>query len=593
MRKIAIPILILFTMLIIASAEQPVRAQGGADCSAAFAVDETLPGGARWQLCWEHRSREGIVLHDVYFTPPAGERRRVLAEAFVSQVHVPYDDNGARFHDITDDGFGDAHLRDLAAAECPGGELLRFNTKGVLCQQVQLHGHAYKTADAQQPGYSLNLFSVSTSGDYNYLPMWQFGNDGSIEVSMGATGKIQRFGSNTSNGWPVRANGTTAISHIHNYYWRLDFDLGEDGADDFVEEIEVAPTADKTQRQTTTTRLTTETARANEPNRMRSWRIVDGAAQNDAGRAISYQLEPLDVGHRDVGPDFEPWTANDFYVTKYKACEQFVSHNPQLNGCGADVTAFANGESLDNADLVLWYGVTFHHIPRDEDEPYMEAHWDGFRIAPRDWTAANPLAVNAPPTAAFSAAPLSGAAPLTVSFDATAASDTDGQISAYQWAFGDGATATGSTTSHTFTQTGDFTVTLTVVDDAGAQDAASTTITVTAAACQAGDVNCDGMVDAADALFIMQYDVKLRTASQTAPPPAGTLYAPACDVSGDGVCNAADALLVLQCTVGIPNRSCAGAQSATDSTGPNPSSDGSIPLEDLAAPPIYLPVVDR
>ncbi|MEZ4655946.1 MAG: PKD domain-containing protein [Caldilineaceae bacterium] len=519
MRKIALPILIFFLTLITASAEQPAHAQN-ADCSAAFAVDETLPGGARWQLCWEHRSREGIVLHDVYYTPPTGERRRVLAEAFVSQVHVPYDDNGARFHDITDDGFGDAHLRDLPAAECPSGALLRFNTKGVLCKQVQLHGHAYKTADAKQLGYSLNLFSVSTSGDYNYLPMWQFGNDGSIEVSMGATGKIQRFGSNTSNGWPVRANGTTAISHIHNYYWRLDFDLGDSGNDDFVEEIEVTPDAAKTHRQTTTTRLTTETARSNEPNRMRSWRVVDGAAQNGAGRAISYQLEPLDVGHRDVGPDFEPWTANDFYVTKYNACEQFVSHNPQINGCGADVTAFVNGESLANADVVLWYGVTFHHIPRDEDEPYMEAHWDGFRIAPRDWSAANPLAVNAPPTAAFSADPPTGAAPLTVNFDAAASSDPDGQISAYQWNFGDGATATGQTAAHTFTQAGDFTVILTVVDDAGGQDSASATIAVTAAACAAGDVNCDGKADAADALFIMQYDVKLRTASQTAPPPS-------------------------------------------------------------------------
>lgn len=321
MRTFVIAILLLGVLFfVITGVVQRAQAQSDADCSAAFAVDETLPGGARWQLCWEHRSREGIVLHHVYFTPPNGERRQLLAEGLVSQVHVPYDDNGARFHDITDDGFGDAHLRDLSAAECPGGELLRFSGKGVLCKQVQLHGHAYRAAGAQQMGYSLNLFSVSTSGDYNYVPMWQFGNDGSLEVSMGATGKIQRFGSNPATGWPVRANGTTAISHIHNYYWRLDFDLGSSGTDDFVEEIEIVPDANKVQRETVVTRFSTETARSNEPNRMRSWRIVDGVVQNEGGGAISYQLEPLNVGHRDVGPEFEPWTANDFYVTKYNAC---------------------------------------------------------------------------------------------------------------------------------------------------------------------------------------------------------------------------------------------------------------------------------
>jgi PKD repeat protein len=63
---------------------------------------------------------------------------------------------------------------------------------------------------------------------------------------------------------------------------------------------------------------------------------------------------------------------------------------------------------------------------------------------------------NEPPTARFSATPNTGEAPLAVSFDASASSDPDGTIVRYDWAFGDGTTGTGETTSHTYTTAGTF-----------------------------------------------------------------------------------------------------------------------------------------
>lgn len=75
---------------------------------------------------------------------------------------------------------------------------------------------------------------------------------------------------------------------------------------------------------------------------------------------------------------------------------------------------------------------------------------------------------NAPPTASFAATPLSGPAPLEVSFDATASTDEDGVIASYAWSFGDGSTATGAGVEHTFDATGMYTVRLDVVDDDGA-----------------------------------------------------------------------------------------------------------------------------
>ena len=86
--------------------------------------------------------------------------------------------------------------------------------------------------------------------------------------------------------------------------------------------------------------------------------------------------------------------------------------------------------------------------------------------------------VNDSPTASFIAGPASGEVPLTVEFDAFASSDIDGSIDIYTWDYGDGsATGSGEITSHDYTLDGIFTVTLTVTDNEGATDSASTTIT--------------------------------------------------------------------------------------------------------------------
>jgi len=78
---------------------------------------------------------------------------------------------------------------------------------------------------------------------------------------------------------------------------------------------------------------------------------------------------------------------------------------------------------------------------------------------------------NQAPVVRFAASTLSGASPLAVDFDAGTSYDPDGSIASYAWDFGDGTTATGVTTSHTFTATTaqTYTVRLTVTDDDGAK----------------------------------------------------------------------------------------------------------------------------
>lgn len=89
---------------------------------------------------------------------------------------------------------------------------------------------------------------------------------------------------------------------------------------------------------------------------------------------------------------------------------------------------------------------------------------------------------NDPPVAGLSTNVTSGVVPLNVSFDGTSSSDTDGTIVSYDWDFGDGNSATGSTVNHTYNSTGVYLATLTVMDDDGDMDDASVSITVTNAA---------------------------------------------------------------------------------------------------------------
>ena len=84
------------------------------------------------------------------------------------------------------------------------------------------------------------------------------------------------------------------------------------------------------------------------------------------------------------------------------------------------------------------------------------------------------------PIASFTVMPVSGDAPLDVSFNASASSDVDGTITRYEWDFGDGNSGSGVVTSHTYTAARLYAATLMVTDDFGATGKATEIITVTA-----------------------------------------------------------------------------------------------------------------
>jgi glucose/arabinose dehydrogenase len=83
---------------------------------------------------------------------------------------------------------------------------------------------------------------------------------------------------------------------------------------------------------------------------------------------------------------------------------------------------------------------------------------------------------NGPPSASAISVP--GASPANFSFDGSASSDPDGDLLNYRWDFGDGSSAGGTKTAHTYAFPGQYAVTLTVDDGIGGTSATTIMVTV-------------------------------------------------------------------------------------------------------------------
>ncbi len=382
-------------------------AQTDLGCSEEFKIEHQFANGAEWEMCWEERLNEGIVYYDIYYTTSHGLRRKVLGQMNLAQIHVPYDNSENRYHDVTDYGLAAPNssgnnLLTLAAGECPNGQLYG-STRNLICKQTHDHGYAWKDYIDYGVKETMSIFNVSRVQRYYYIIAYEFHDDGEIEPTVAASGKLQAYlYSNNSNYQPHEAYGweineimlgdiptkVRGVNHTHNYWWRLDFDLGG-AANDVFEEIEFLPANNDFRRVMTATTYTTEVARQTSPETFRSWRVKDTVLGNQDGHSISYDILP-NGSNVYRGPSVEPWTQNNIYATTSRACERFISHNSEVLDCeGNDnVVDFTDGEVL--TDTVVWYGVTFHHLVRDEDDSRMPAHAEGFNIVPRDWTKENP-----------------------------------------------------------------------------------------------------------------------------------------------------------------------------------------------------------
>ncbi len=83
-----------------------------------------------------------------------------------------------------------------------------------------------------------------------------------------------------------------------------------------------------------------------------------------------------------------------------------------------------------------------------------------------------------PPVASFAVLPSNPIVGQNVSFDGSRSLDSDGTVVSWSWSFGDGSFTTGEFVIHSYNVPGNYSVTLTVTDNAGLSSSASSTVSV-------------------------------------------------------------------------------------------------------------------
>jgi primary-amine oxidase len=200
-----------------------------------------------------------------------------------------------------------------------------------------------------------------------------------------------------------------ALHHQHIFCARLDFDL--DGGGNSVTEVhtESAPAgADNPHGNawvtvSRTLRTELEARRQIDISEARGWTVINPNTTNAVGEPVGYRLitgentrpfsaEGSSVRRRAGFIDYHLWVTPYANDERYPAGEYPYQH-PGGDGLPRWVEA---DRSIENTDVVVWYTMNHHHVPRPEDWPVMPVARIGFSLKPWGFFDRSP-ALDVPP----------------------------------------------------------------------------------------------------------------------------------------------------------------------------------------------------
>lgn len=219
-------------------------------------------------------------------------------------------------------------------------------------------------------GEVLDLWAVMEAGQYCYIVLYSFSDDGTIHVRVGATGhNFRNLDVGENNG-----------IHVHMPVWRLQLALG-DATRNMIEVVERkggAPGSGsafvKLDRRPFNNGL--EGGEIWHPELFTTLMITNDMTQNrhNPPSKVSYMLRPIGSGQLRNDQAF---TQYDFWVTRVYAPRP---SNPELRFL--DVPRVVRQPlQIQNQAVVIWHSVPFQHIPRTEDfGPSGNNAWDGLAL---------------------------------------------------------------------------------------------------------------------------------------------------------------------------------------------------------------------
>ena len=406
-----------------------------------------LAGGeVAWQN-WHFRfrldPRVGPVVNLVRFDDGAN-LRSVLYEGSMSELFVPYMDPAAgwatRVFIDAGEFFHGGVLRPLReGADCPANatyfDALVPDEHGIpvlrsreACLYEFSSGapawrHFEKEEVWARPSRTLVLRAAAVIGNYDYLLDWRFEQDGSIHVAVGATGIIETKGvkarkaedhmmsgaSETSE--PASdeygqfvAENTIGVNHDHFFSFRLDLDVDGQNNSFVAHRLKQLKLPASTHRKTIwvpehATAHTEQDAMMDiHLERPSMWIFENPGVHGPLGYATGYEIMPGHNAASLLDPEDGPqrvgaFSTHQLWVTPYRAEERYAAGvyptaSKGEDGLGAWTKA---NRPIENTDIVAWYTMGFHHMPRAEDWPVMPVMWHEFVIRPFHFFPQNPV----------------------------------------------------------------------------------------------------------------------------------------------------------------------------------------------------------
>ncbi len=387
-----------------------------------FEVDGYGVKWQNWHIRVGYNLREGLVLHEIGYED-RGRLRPIMHRASMAEMVVPYGDpTGGNFRrnafdtgeygigPVLDslklgcDCLGHIHYFDVCAHDWHGEP---YEIKNAVCMHEEDFGLLWKHTDARTGkmravrSRRLVISALSTIGNYVYGFFWYFYQDGTIGVEVKATGIP--FPTGIAQGEESQYGAIVAPgieSHVHQHVFSFRFDMCVDGGANSVREVEFeAASVGPENPHGNAIRIIDreleselQAQREMDSARARYWKIVNPNVKNGLGKQTAYKLVPA----ANALPLLDPQSPvakragfmfKHFWATQYAPDELYPAGDfPNQSAGGDGLPAWtAADRPLSETDVVAWYTLNFHHLPRPEDWPiqpvvYANFHWmpDGF-----------------------------------------------------------------------------------------------------------------------------------------------------------------------------------------------------------------------
>jgi primary-amine oxidase len=122
------------------------------------------------------------------------------------------------------------------------------------------------------------------------------------------------------------------------------------------------------------------------------------------GEPVGYRLLPAENAVPFAQPDAPvsrraAFMRHHLWVTPYEPSERFAAGDyPNQHPGGAGLPEWTRADRpLEGRDIVVWYTLGHHHVPRPEDWPVMPVARIGFALRPVGFFDRNP-ALDVPPS---------------------------------------------------------------------------------------------------------------------------------------------------------------------------------------------------